>query len=95
MAVLAMKIVIILGDLGAVALVSVKYLRRAEPLIVMNRDYIVTQVVSNAVLLVALVLGFTVWAARLASSCWHGMTWTARRMGVAKVRPPRHPHPLQ
>ena len=90
LAVLAMKIVIVLGDLGAVALVVVKQNPRAEELIVMNRNFVVTQVVFNAVLLFALLSGFVVWVARVASSYRHGMMWTKRRTGVAQVWPPRH-----
>eukprot|EP00892_Ulva_mutabilis_P004926 jgi/Ulvmu1/2805/UM142_0003.1 len=83
--VLFMKAVATVGDLGTLALMTVMSVRDAEDLIVMNRNFIITQVVSNAMLLLALLLGFVPWAARVASSLRHGKTWTKRRTGVAQV----------
>lgn len=78
--------VAILGDLGAIALVIVKQSKKAEELLVMNGSFVVMQVVINAVLLMTLLVAFSVWGFRVASSHHHGMKWTKRRKGVARVR---------
>eukprot|EP00892_Ulva_mutabilis_P005451 jgi/Ulvmu1/3278/UM151_0026.1 len=73
------------GGLGAVALVTVKYVPGAEGLIVMNRNFILMQVRGNAVLLAALVLGVSIWIGRVASSRRHSMTWSTWRARVAQL----------
>eukprot|EP00892_Ulva_mutabilis_P004927 jgi/Ulvmu1/2806/UM142_0004.1 len=84
-AALAIKLVVVLGDLGAVALVIVKRSKRADELLVMNKSFVIMQITISAVLLLALLLGFTAWAWRVATSIQHGMTWTKRRAGVAQL----------
>lgn len=82
----AIRMVAVLGDLGAIALVIVKQSKAAEGLLVMNGSFVVMQVAINAVLLTTLLAAFSVWGVRVASSYHHGMKWTRRRKGVARVR---------
>ena len=82
---MAIQLVVILGDLGAVALVIVKRSKRADQLIVMNKGFLIMQFTVSALMLFALLLGFSIWACRVATSLRHGMTWTKRRTDVARV----------
>lgn len=85
-AILVMKLVVIFGDAGTSVLISVRRLKNAADLIVMNRKYLGVMAVMNGLFFISLVLGFALWAARVADSRRRGMKWTRRRTGVAQVR---------
>lgn len=86
-AILLLKLVVIFGDAGTSVLISVRRLKNAADLIVMNRKYLAVMAVINGLFFLSLVVAFALWAWRVAESRRSGMKWTKRRAGAAKVCP--------
>lgn len=81
-----LKLAILVGALGVIALAVIKESQKGEEWLVLNRTFVVVQVTSNAVLLACLLAVFCAWSWRVAQSRWHGMTWSKRRIGAVQVR---------
>eukprot|EP00892_Ulva_mutabilis_P004928 jgi/Ulvmu1/2807/UM142_0005.1 len=83
-AIFALKLAILVGVLGLIALTVIKESSKAQKWLVLNRTFVIVQVASNAVLLTTLLSVFSIWTWRLVQSYRRGMTWSKRRVGAVQ-----------
>lgn len=84
---MAMKLSTVLGVFGATALAVIKE-TRGRDLIVMNQNYVISQVVCFGVMLLVLVAVFAAWLGRIVESRRRGMIWSVRRKKAVQVWQP-------
>lgn len=83
-AITAMKASAVLGVSGAIVLGVVKE-TSGRDLIVLNRNFVISEVVCFAVMLLALTVVCARWTWRVVSSYKRGMVWSIRRKKAVKV----------
>lgn len=80
----AMKVATALGVVGAVVLGVIKE-THGRDLIVLNRWFVIGQVISYAVMLLVLTVVFAAWTWRIVDSRRRGMVWSLRRRKAKRV----------
>lgn len=83
--ILGMKLATTLGVAGAIILGVIKE-TRGRDLIVLNRNFVISQVVCFAAMSLVLTTVFAAWTWRIVDSYRRGMVWSVRRKKTIHVR---------
>lgn len=80
-----LKATVLLALIGAIIVVAIKESSRGVELIVLNRNFVIAQVVIFGILLGSLLIMFAVWGLKIAMSFRNKMVWSTRRLRAVQV----------
>lgn len=81
-----MKVTAVLGLIGAIIVATIKESSQGPQLIVLNRNFVISQVVTFGTLLSSLLLMYVIWGIRIAKAFRNNMQWSLRRLRAVQVR---------
>ena len=71
--------------LAAIVTAAIKESSRGPELIVLNRSFVIAQVVTFGAFLGGLLLAFAIWGIKVSKSFYDGMVWSCRRRRAVEV----------